>query len=203
MAAGGPLPADEEARLALLREAGCDEVRHVRVMLTEHLRATRDVIAGWGAPDAWCDAALFHAVYGTEELHPRNPKPPPDEAQRARVRAVIGEEAERLAWLFGSLDLVTFIDRAARGVAGPLPARRGVAPVAITPEEERALANLVVANAVEQTDRRHRGHRRRTRSLVRLRRLLLPGALAALKRERSLRRRLFARYGPRAASSRA
>jgi hypothetical protein len=75
--------------------------------------------------------------------------------------------------------------------------RRGVDVVEPTPEEVRALANLVVANALEQVARRHRGQRRRTRSLIRLAPLLLPDARAALRRERTWRRRMQHRWRER------
>jgi hypothetical protein len=174
----------EADKLAFLREIGTGEIRHIRVPLYEHLVATRDLLAGWGAEPALCDAALFHSVYGTEELDPRLDRPPVAAGERDRVRALIGAPAERRVWLFANIDRTRFVDWLADGGRGAPPLRRGRAPETLSASERRDLANLIVANALEQLPRRHRRHRRRTRELIRLRSELLPGALDALRRER-------------------
>lgn len=186
--------ASEAAKLAFLREVGTADIRHIRVPLYDHLLATRDLLASWGAAPALCDAALFHSVYGTEELDPRLKHPPVAAQERDRVRALIGIEAERLVWLFANFDRAGFVDWVAGGAQGAPPMRRGRAPETLSPAELRGLANLIVANALEQLPRRHGGHRRRTRELIGLRAQLLPDALAALRRERSWIRRLERRW---------
>jgi hypothetical protein len=187
--------ADEAAKLAFLREVGLADVVHVRVSLLDHVVATRDLLARWGAPPALRDAALFHAVYGTEEIDPRLDRPPVPASERERVRGIIGAEAERLVWLFRSLDRKRFVRWAADGAEGEPPQRRGGRLGPLPPEEVSAVANLVVANAMEQIDRRRRSHRRRARKLYCLRAHLLPGAREALRYERRWLRVLRSRMG--------
>ena len=59
-----------------------------------HLFGTRRILAEWGSRPALCDAGLFHSAYGTECYQPD------DVPDRASVAVVIGDEAERIAWLW-------------------------------------------------------------------------------------------------------
>ncbi|CAB9526273.1 expressed unknown protein [Seminavis robusta] len=70
----------------------------------EHLKGVQAVLRHWGAPTYLCHAGLFHSIYGTEGFQgfalPL--------AQRDGVRALIGERAEKLAFVFCMLDRSTF-----------------------------------------------------------------------------------------------
>lgn len=83
------------ARLDLLRSLGFDALPHdSHVPFLSHLIGTRRVLLTWGSRPALCDAGLFHSVYGTEYFEPdRRP-------DRDTVTAIIGAEAERVAWLW-------------------------------------------------------------------------------------------------------
>src|SRR5215831_7808980 len=83
------------ARLELLRALGFGELQHdSHVPFLSHLAGTRRLLVTWGERAALCDAGLFHSVYGTEYFTPdRTP-------DRRDVIAVIGAEAERIAWLW-------------------------------------------------------------------------------------------------------
>jgi hypothetical protein len=86
-------------------DPGCEQFLAERVRgiahssrgdLLTHLRNTHDLLESWGNPPSVCRAGLFHSIYGTWHVsHRAMPF-----SERARVRALIGEEAERLAYIF-------------------------------------------------------------------------------------------------------
>ncbi len=88
----------DEAIIALLtaRDAGALPHAGGRSLL-EHLIGTAEVLGRWGQPDAIRRAALIHSVYGTEVYRHAIA----GEGDRAELAAVAGEDAERLAYLFG------------------------------------------------------------------------------------------------------
>lgn len=93
---------DEPALLAFLRGVGADAVAHTGAgAFDAHLLGVRRVMQAW-APDnaALADAALFHSVYGTEGF--QGFALPMD--RRGDVRALIGERAEFLVWVFCVVD---------------------------------------------------------------------------------------------------
>lgn len=80
-------------RFELLQRLGFRELMHdSHVPFLSHLLGTRRVLVGWGERPALCDAGLFHSVYGTEYFQPDEP------ADRDDVRAIVGAEAEEIAW---------------------------------------------------------------------------------------------------------
>src|SRR5579885_269454 len=90
------------ARLELLRSLGFGELQHdSHVPFLSHLIGTRRLLASWGARPALCDAGLFHSVYGTEYFEPDRT------ADRESVTAIIGAEAERIAWLWCNIERAT------------------------------------------------------------------------------------------------
>lgn len=134
------------AKLAYLRGLGVAEVRHdSHVPFLAHLMGTRKLLEGWGAREALLDAALFHSVYGTEffdaELGER--------VSRDEVRGLIGDEAERLAWLWCNMRRDT-LEPEARSVA----LRDGAGVVALSDAEAADLVELWSADTVEQAPRR-------------------------------------------------
>lgn len=86
--------------LHALVELGARDVRHVNGSLLSHLQGTRDLLRAWGSRKALCAAGLYHAVYGTFGFKHALI----DDARRAEVAAIIGEEAERIAYVFGACD---------------------------------------------------------------------------------------------------
>ena len=81
------------------------------VAFDEHLRGVEAVVRSWVPDDeALCLAGLFHSIYGTEGFQgfclPFSERP--------KIRKIIGERAERLAWLFCCVDRASF-DRAVLG----------------------------------------------------------------------------------------
>jgi hypothetical protein len=88
--------------LLLLSGAGSvihDKRKGSRPLLS-HLIGTRELLQQAGYDASICTAGLLHSVYGTNRFKIACIDP----AQRAQVQSVAGEEAERLAWLFHSIN---------------------------------------------------------------------------------------------------
>jgi hypothetical protein len=131
------------ARLELLRALGFGALQHdSHVPFLSHLVGTRRLLAAWGERGALCDAGLFHSVYGTEYFEPDRV------ADRDDVVAVIGVEAERIAWLWCA------IRRDTLDVAhGTVQLRHSDTGTALTSRETADLATLWAADTVEQIER--------------------------------------------------
>jgi xanthine dehydrogenase iron-sulfur cluster and FAD-binding subunit A len=137
------VPALTGERLEMLRALGFADLQHdSHVPFLSHLVGTRRLLASWGERPALCDAGLFHSVYGTEYFEPdRTPA-------RAAVKAIVGEEAERIAWLWCAIRRDT-IDGARRTVQ----LRRDDSTEPLTTKEVVDLATLWAADTVEQVKR--------------------------------------------------
>mmetsp|Transcript_20800 Transcript_20800/g.40184 ORF Transcript_20800/g.40184 Transcript_20800/m.40184 type:complete len:307 (-) Transcript_20800:268-1188(-) len=70
----------------------------------EHLKGVQAVLRNWGAPTYLANAGLFHSIYGTEGFQGFSLPL----SQRDRVRSLIGDKAEKLAFVFCMLDRTTF-----------------------------------------------------------------------------------------------
>ena len=77
---------------------GADRFAHVSGPLSEHLHRTQALLRQWGNRSAVCLAGLYHAVYGTEGI--RGSLVGLD--ARATIGAIIGDEAEQIAYVYGA-----------------------------------------------------------------------------------------------------
>jgi hypothetical protein len=93
---------------------GTEQVGHSGKNYLAHLIGVYRYMEERGCPEELCRAGMFHSIYGTE-LFQRFALPL---EQRPEVRALIGERAERLAYLNCAMDRATF-DAAAARDAGP------------------------------------------------------------------------------------
>ena len=66
----------------------------------EHLKGVQAILRHWEAPEYLSNAGLFHSIYGTEAF--QGFALPVSE--RDAIRTLIGEKAEKLAWVFCMLD---------------------------------------------------------------------------------------------------
>jgi hypothetical protein len=134
---------DLGARLDMLRSLGFADLEHdSHVPFLSHLVGTRRLLATWGERDALCDAGLFHSVYGTEYFEPDSTP------ERPNVAALIGAEAERIAWLWCAIRRDT-IDVA----TGTVHLRHDNTVEPLTSSEVQDLATLWAADTVEQIKR--------------------------------------------------
>ena len=94
-----------------LRAAGADRFPHGHGRsLLEHLIGTREIVRRWGQPETLQRAALLHSVYGTDVYHRHLLA----DTDRANLRRIAGDRAERLAYAFGTIprkDVRTAPDR--------------------------------------------------------------------------------------------
>ena len=86
---------------------GAGAFPHVSGSLARHLVETERLLRSWKSRDALCLAGLYHAVYGTDGI--RGSLAGLD--RRSAVVAIIGAEAEALAYLYGACARATFHPR--------------------------------------------------------------------------------------------
>src|SRR6476646_4016281 len=94
----------DEEKIRFLTKNAADTIPHSGRTLLDHLIGTHDLLETWPRREAVCDAGLFHSIYGTEHL----PKVTVAPSMRFLVRKLIGDEAEKLAWIFGALQRESF-----------------------------------------------------------------------------------------------
>jgi aspartyl/asparaginyl beta-hydroxylase (cupin superfamily) len=88
-----------------LDRCGARELRHAHGRtLYDHLLGTRAILRRWLQPPWLLDAGTVHSVYSTDSYR----KHLIPLSRRGDVRAVVGERAERLAWLFCILSRKAF-----------------------------------------------------------------------------------------------
>jgi len=93
---------------------GTEQVGHTQKSYLAHLIGVYRDMEAAGCSDEVCRAGMFHSIYGTE-LFQRFALPL---ARRSEVSALIGERAERLAYINCAMDRASF-DRALESSAGP------------------------------------------------------------------------------------
>ena len=84
----------------LLDERGAAGISHPGGTLLAHLQRVHALLAQWGARPAVRLAGLCHAFYGTDGFATALG----DSSHRDELAAVIGQEAERLVYLYASCD---------------------------------------------------------------------------------------------------
>jgi hypothetical protein len=92
---------------SFLTGIGVDKVPHTKKSYLAHLIGVYRYLESQGCAEDVCRAGMFHSIYGTELF--QGFKLPLD--RRPEVRALIGERAERLAYLNCAMDRASF-DRA-------------------------------------------------------------------------------------------
>jgi hypothetical protein len=92
---------------------GIDKVGHTGKSYLAHLVGVYRLLEGAGCGVDVCRAGMFHSLYGTERFQgftlPLGRRP--------EVRALIGERAERLAYINCAMDRASFDRAVARGAA--------------------------------------------------------------------------------------
>jgi hypothetical protein len=103
-----------KAMTDFLIRVGVETIAHTKKSYLAHLIAVYRFMEVRGCGEELCRAGMFHSIYGTEKF--QGFKLPLD--RRSEVRALIGERAERLAYLNCAMDRASF-DRAADKTEGP------------------------------------------------------------------------------------
>ena len=136
-----------------LLSLGTDEVDHTGDDFLTHLRAVHDLLAEHDAGDELSAAGLFHSIYGTEKFQDFSLPL----SERAQVRDLIGERAERIAWLNCVMDRSTFdaaVSAALAGNAGlSISDREGNPAIPMSFDELRDLARVHLFDWLEQVER--------------------------------------------------
>jgi hypothetical protein len=95
---------------------GAAQVPHTRTTYLAHVVAVHRLMESQGCGEEACRAGMFHSIYGTQRFQAF--KLPLD--RRPEVRALIGERAERLAYINCAMDRESF-DRALELPGEPYP----------------------------------------------------------------------------------
>ena len=92
---------NKESRITdLLKELGAENIAHVKNgSLYAHLLRVGRTLESFGLEGSVVHAGMCHSVYGTDFF----PEKLLSLDERARLRSVTGEEAERLVFLFGTI----------------------------------------------------------------------------------------------------
>ena len=136
-----------EPYLKFLDELSTDDKPHSGRTLRDHLVGTYEMLADWGCPEHVCTAGLFHSIYGTASY--RNAST--TFAKRDAVRAVIGADAEELAYLFCIADRRGFFYET-NSAQPRVWDRLAEALIETTPQRIDELLDVEAANLIEQID---------------------------------------------------
>src|SRR5262245_29872954 len=93
---------------------GVEKIEHSDKSFLAHLIGVHRLLESQGFSEDVCRGGMFHSIYGTEMF--QGFKLPLD--RRPEVRALIGERAERLAYLNSAMTRTSF-DRAVEQAQGP------------------------------------------------------------------------------------
>jgi SM-20-related protein len=143
---------DAKYRSFLLKELGLDQVPHSGRDFFTHLSGTHALLRAWDNPEPVCLAGLFHSIYGTTHFHH---KAFPI-GQRHVIRALIGEEAEFLAYVFcvaeRPKDFLALIDSVAEAGAAEIELmdHHAKTPLRLTRSQLHKLLEIEAANLIEQ-----------------------------------------------------
>src|SRR5262245_24686890 len=100
--------------IEFLSALGTERVAHTEGSFLTHLIGVYEELKSWGCDEDLCRVGMFHSIYGTEKF--QKFALPLD--RRDDVRRLIGQRAERLAYINCVMDRASF-DRAALESAGP------------------------------------------------------------------------------------
>ncbi|MFP3992278.1 hypothetical protein U9R90_33385 [Streptomyces sp. E11-3] len=133
-----------QAATALLITCGAETIQHPGGTLLAHLHRVQALLADWGARPALQLAGLCHAFYGTDGF----PTALLDLAERPRLTAAIGQEAEDLVYFYASCDRATSYPTLASPNA---PFRDRFTGEELTPSltQRRDFAELTAANELD------------------------------------------------------
>lgn len=133
-----------------LRELGIEEIPHTKKTYLGHLVAVHNKLDGWGCPEHVCLGGLFHSIYGTEKFQGFKLA----EDRRGELAELIGERAEKLAYVNCFMDRAT-LDAAAQAGVAPFQVRHRETGelIPLTEAEFDDLCRVHLADYLEQVPR--------------------------------------------------
>ena len=129
---------------------GVEQVGHTGKSYLAHLIGVYRLMEGRGCTEEVCRAGMFHSIYGTQRFQGFKLSL----ERRLELRDLIGERAERLAYLNCAMDRAT-LDRAVEQDSGPyrIVDRLTGQPVELTPEDFDDLCRIHLYDWLEQAPR--------------------------------------------------
>lgn len=141
-----------------LRKLGTDEVSHTEKTYLAHVIGVYRDLQAQGYPEDVVLAGMFHSIYGTE-LFQRFSLPLD---RRQEVRDLIGERAERIAYLNCAMDRASFDHAVERGEPPyRIVDRLTKEEVAVSPEDFDDLCRVHLYDWLEQVGRSRKWDYRR------------------------------------------
>ena len=166
-------------KVLFLQSSLASEVAHSGDNLLQHLIGTASLLDDWGCDQETIDGGLYHSVYGTETF--RSTLIPLD--RRKSISRVIGERAERLAYLFCIMVKRSLDDNLDGDVGYSVISRLDGATIPIDAEDFESLCHISFANWIEQRERHDQTLRAyRADAFRRMLHLMKPGAVLAFHR---------------------
>lgn len=133
---------------------GTDQVPHTNTRFLSHLIAVYRDLKEWGCEEHVVVAGLFHSIYGTEAFQ----KFALPLERRDEVRELIGERAERLAYVNCALTRESLDVCVAAGGPPRLWDRFRDAPLEVSQAEYTDLLTLHLCDRLEQVERSGNWH---------------------------------------------
>jgi len=129
---------------------GAEKIDHTSKSYLAHLISVHRLMESQGCTEELCRAGMFHSIYGTERF--QGFKLPLE--RRDEVRALIGERAERLAYLNCAMDRAT-LDSAVEKGAEPFVIRDRISgeQVQLSDEDFDDLCRVHLFDWLEQVPR--------------------------------------------------
>jgi hypothetical protein len=157
---------------------GVEQVPHTQKSYLGHLIAVHRLLEAQGYSRDVCRAGMFHSLYGTERF--QGFTWPLD--RRDEVRALVGERAERLAYVNCVMDRAS-LDRLLDQEEGPYPiVSRTGETIELSREEYDDLCRVHLFDWLEQAARSSFGWDYRRAAYRRMAERLGPGAVAEFDR---------------------
>ncbi len=141
-----------------LVEVGVEQISHTKKSYLAHLIGVYRYLEDRGCSTEVCRAGMFHSIYGTEMFQAFTLSL----ERRPEVRALIGERAERLAYLNCAMDRDS-LDRAAHQAEGPYRIRDRITgqPVELSAADFDDLCRIHLYDWLEQVGRSQKWDYRR------------------------------------------
>lgn len=128
---------------------GVDKVPHSKTRFLSHLIGVYTDLKEWGCPEHLALAGLFHSIYGTQAF--QGFSLPLD--RRSEVQELIGERAERLAYINCALTRESLDTSVATGGPPHLWDRFEDRPLEVSDQEFTDLITLHLCDRLEQVGR--------------------------------------------------